>query len=377
MGIELDAEFDIEDFHTPEPEKILGLIQNIERRLKHGQNIVLYCDAGEGRSGMVVEALMRYLQVPEPRHRIRLINKRYVENWSQELFLEAFSDAATMADILSKDSKQVKCKDTIMIELMEAWKPCWQFQEKTFLGDKETPADMLRVQLKRLDTKMREFKCSTKPLPKKIDPELAEALLELILKSIVRPGAWEASFNKWKLYSPEDIKWKDLPNTDILSIWRQRCNRLYKMSGKAFMAVFESWSGKTLKKYDPFNIGEYIKEIQAVWAPIVFQDELNFGMYSQKHASWMRMYKEAACLLDPESMPCNQCWVEGDPRKYRNLDCPTGSKCIGSKRINLNDKGLRAALQHPFTKASAGVLNRLGYKVKVPAVYVDGIEEVG
>merc|ERR1711964_316904 len=91
----------------PEPEVMFQIVCDLAEALKNGESILMYCFAGEGRSGMVVEALLRYLgHTKDVRKKIRLINKHYVERWRQEKYLDMFGHALQLTETINDQDRR-------------------------------------------------------------------------------------------------------------------------------------------------------------------------------------------------------------------------------------------------------------------------------
>jgi len=95
-------------------------------------NILVYCTAGEGRSGMFVEALQRYLEKKDAHQSIRMINKRYVERNSQKVYLEALSGALAASKIIVEEDRMrqlghMGVSEDISIDIVTALMDLWAY----------------------------------------------------------------------------------------------------------------------------------------------------------------------------------------------------------------------------------------------------------
>jgi len=104
LGVER-VSYVIVDYSCPEPAPFLKMItEDIIPRFKSGARMLVYCTAGCGRSGIFVETLQRILRVDDPRGKLmNSLNKEYVEEEHQKLFLRVLTDAIEFVDTYKID----------------------------------------------------------------------------------------------------------------------------------------------------------------------------------------------------------------------------------------------------------------------------------
>lgn len=78
----------IPDFQIPTSGDLVNNILDLTYHLSQGQNCLIHCAGGSGRTGMVVAAVVKNLGLYDPIARIRRVKSTYVETYDQELFLK-------------------------------------------------------------------------------------------------------------------------------------------------------------------------------------------------------------------------------------------------------------------------------------------------
>ena len=78
----------IPDFEIPTSGDLVNNILDITHHLAKGDNSLIHCAGGTGRTGMVVAAIVQNLGVYEAVSRIRKVKSTYVETKDQEIFLK-------------------------------------------------------------------------------------------------------------------------------------------------------------------------------------------------------------------------------------------------------------------------------------------------
>ena len=78
----------IPDFKIPTSGDLVNNILDLTYHLAQGQNCLVHCAGGTGRTGMVIAAVIQNLGVYDPIARIRKVKSTYVETFDQELFLK-------------------------------------------------------------------------------------------------------------------------------------------------------------------------------------------------------------------------------------------------------------------------------------------------
>jgi len=78
----------IPDFQIPTSGDLMNNILDLTLHLAKGENCLIHCAGGSGRTGMVVAAVIKNLGVYDPIARIRRVKSTYVETMEQELFLK-------------------------------------------------------------------------------------------------------------------------------------------------------------------------------------------------------------------------------------------------------------------------------------------------
>jgi len=78
----------IPDFQIPTSGDLMNNILDLTLHLAKGENCLIHCAGGSGRTGMVVAAIVKNLGVYDPVSRIRRVKSTYVETMEQELFLK-------------------------------------------------------------------------------------------------------------------------------------------------------------------------------------------------------------------------------------------------------------------------------------------------
>lgn len=78
----------IPDFDIPTSGDLMNNILDLTLHLAKGENCLIHCAGGSGRTGMVVAAVIKNLGVYDPVARIRRVKSTYVETMDQELFLK-------------------------------------------------------------------------------------------------------------------------------------------------------------------------------------------------------------------------------------------------------------------------------------------------
>ena len=77
----------IPDFQIPTSGELVNNILDLTYHLSQGQNCLIHCAGGSGRTGMVIAAIVKNLGLYDPIARIRRVKSTYVETPDQELFL--------------------------------------------------------------------------------------------------------------------------------------------------------------------------------------------------------------------------------------------------------------------------------------------------
>jgi protein-tyrosine phosphatase len=77
----------IPDFQIPTSGDLMNNILDLTYHLSKGENCLIHCAGGSGRTGMVVAAIVKNLGIYDPVSRIRRVKSTYVETFDQELFL--------------------------------------------------------------------------------------------------------------------------------------------------------------------------------------------------------------------------------------------------------------------------------------------------
>jgi len=78
----------IPDFNIPTSGDLMNNILDLTLHLARGENCIIHCAGGSGRTGMVVAAVIKNLGVYDPISRIRRVKSTYVETPAQEKFLK-------------------------------------------------------------------------------------------------------------------------------------------------------------------------------------------------------------------------------------------------------------------------------------------------
>ena len=78
----------IPDFQIPTSGDLVNNILDLTYHLSQGQNCLVHCAGGTGRTGIVIAAIIKNLGVYDPVARIRRVKSTYVETFDQELFLK-------------------------------------------------------------------------------------------------------------------------------------------------------------------------------------------------------------------------------------------------------------------------------------------------
>ena len=78
----------IPDFKIPTQGDLVDNILDLTYHLSQGQNCLIHCAGGTGRTGMVLAAVIQNFGVTDVISRIRKVNSTYVETQDQELFLK-------------------------------------------------------------------------------------------------------------------------------------------------------------------------------------------------------------------------------------------------------------------------------------------------
>ena len=95
----------IPDFQIPTEGDLVDNILDLTYHLSYGENCLVHCAGGTGRTGMVVAAIVKNFGVYDPVARIRKLKSTYVETVDQELFLKNMPKAI--------NSRLVKEKPTL------------------------------------------------------------------------------------------------------------------------------------------------------------------------------------------------------------------------------------------------------------------------
>jgi hypothetical protein len=80
----------IPDFQIPTSGDLVNNILDLTYHLSQGENCLVHCAGGSGRTGMVIAAIYKNLGVYDYVARIRRVKSTYVETYEQELFLRNF-----------------------------------------------------------------------------------------------------------------------------------------------------------------------------------------------------------------------------------------------------------------------------------------------
>lgn len=78
----------IPDFQIPTSGDLVNNILDLTYHLSQGENCLVHCAGGSGRTGMVIAAVVKNLGIYDPVSRIRRVKSTYVETYDQELFLK-------------------------------------------------------------------------------------------------------------------------------------------------------------------------------------------------------------------------------------------------------------------------------------------------
>merc|ERR1712001_573102 len=78
----------IPDFQIPTSGDLVNNILDLTYHLSKGENCLVHCAGGSGRTGMVIAAIVKNLGLYDPVARIRRVKSTYVETYDQELFLK-------------------------------------------------------------------------------------------------------------------------------------------------------------------------------------------------------------------------------------------------------------------------------------------------
>jgi len=78
----------IPDFQIPTQGDLVNNILDLVYHLSKGENCLIHCAGGSGRTGMVIAAIIQNLGVYDPVTRIRKVKSTYVETKDQEVFLK-------------------------------------------------------------------------------------------------------------------------------------------------------------------------------------------------------------------------------------------------------------------------------------------------
>lgn len=78
----------IPDFEIPTSGDLVNNILDLTYHLSQGQNCLIHCAGGTGRTGMVLAAVIQNLGVYDPVVRVRKVKSTYVETMAQEVFLK-------------------------------------------------------------------------------------------------------------------------------------------------------------------------------------------------------------------------------------------------------------------------------------------------
>jgi len=127
LGVER-VSYVIVDYSCPEPAPFLKMItEDIIPRFKSGARMLVYCTAGCGRSGIFVETLQRILRVDDPRGKLmNSLNKEYVEEEHQKLFLRVLTDAIEFVDEYKIEHKLTEQEYYEAVgKVMTSWKRIW------------------------------------------------------------------------------------------------------------------------------------------------------------------------------------------------------------------------------------------------------------
>ena len=77
----------IPDFQIPTSGDLVNNILDLTYHLSQGENCLVHCAGGSGRTGMVIAAIVKNLGVYDPVARVRKVKSTYVETEAQEIFL--------------------------------------------------------------------------------------------------------------------------------------------------------------------------------------------------------------------------------------------------------------------------------------------------
>jgi len=83
----------IPDFQIPTGGDLVNNILDLTYHLSQGENCLVHCAGGTGRTGMVIAAVVKNLGVYDPVARIRKVKSTYVETIEQEKFLREMPKA--------------------------------------------------------------------------------------------------------------------------------------------------------------------------------------------------------------------------------------------------------------------------------------------
>ena len=99
----------IPDFEIPTSGDLVNNVLDLTYHLSKGENCLIHCAGGTGRTGMVVAAIVKNFGVYDPVARIRKVKSTYVETIAQEQFLKNMPKAL--------DSRIVHEKPTLALAI--------------------------------------------------------------------------------------------------------------------------------------------------------------------------------------------------------------------------------------------------------------------
>ena len=97
----------IPDFEIPTSGDLVNNILDLTYHLSNGENALIHCAGGTGRTGMVLAAVIQNLGVYDPVARVRKVKSTYVETMEQEKFLKNLPKAIDSRIV--KDHKMLAC----------------------------------------------------------------------------------------------------------------------------------------------------------------------------------------------------------------------------------------------------------------------------